>query len=138
MAQKEAKARIKINKLLEESGWRLLDSKEGKANVYLESNVKMEDLGDNFENTKRGFIDYELRDKDKRTLAILEAKSEDKHPLSAKEQARRYANGRDARFVILSNGNLHYFWDLESGNPHQIITLPREEDFQYKEDFFLH
>jgi type I restriction enzyme, R subunit len=50
MTQKEAKARIKINKLLEEAGWRFFDSKEGKANIHLESNVKVEDLGDNFEN----------------------------------------------------------------------------------------
>ena len=64
MAQKEAKARIKINKLLEEAGWRLLDSEEGKANVHFESNVKVEDLGDNFENTKNGYIDYELSSSD--------------------------------------------------------------------------
>ena len=35
MAEKEAKARIKINKLLEEAGWRLLDDEKGKANVLL-------------------------------------------------------------------------------------------------------
>ena len=34
---KEAKARIKINKLLEDSGWRLLDSADGKANVLFET-----------------------------------------------------------------------------------------------------
>jgi type I restriction enzyme R subunit len=31
VAAKEAKARIKINKLLEESGWRFFDTPEGKA-----------------------------------------------------------------------------------------------------------
>jgi hypothetical protein len=35
MAAKEARARIKINKLLEEAGWRLVDSPSGKANVLL-------------------------------------------------------------------------------------------------------
>ncbi len=25
---------------------------------------------------------------------------------------------------MLSNGNLHYFWDLERGNPHIITTFP--------------
>jgi type I restriction enzyme R subunit len=34
--QKEAKARIKINKLLEESKWRFFDDKSGKANIILE------------------------------------------------------------------------------------------------------
>ena len=32
----EAKARIKINKLLEEAGWRFFDSEEGKTNILLE------------------------------------------------------------------------------------------------------
>ena len=41
MKAKEAKARIKINKLLEESGWRFFDTDEGPANIYLEPNVKI-------------------------------------------------------------------------------------------------
>ena len=38
---KEAQARIKINKLLEEAGWRFFDSPEGKANIVLEASVKI-------------------------------------------------------------------------------------------------
>ncbi len=38
---KEAKARIKINKLLEEAGWRFFDDKKGSANIQLEPNVKI-------------------------------------------------------------------------------------------------
>jgi len=38
---KEAKARIRINKLLEAAGWRFFDTPEGKANVLLEINTKM-------------------------------------------------------------------------------------------------
>lgn len=41
MPEKEAKARIKINKLLEEAGWRLVDGPGGKANVVFESHVKI-------------------------------------------------------------------------------------------------
>lgn len=26
--------------------------------------------------------------------------------------------------MILSNGNLHYFWDLERGNPYIITSFP--------------
>lgn len=53
---KEAKARIKINKLLEYSGWQLLDSPQKKANVLFENNVKItkesfDELGENFERT---------------------------------------------------------------------------------------
>lgn len=38
---KEAQARVKINKLLESSGWRFFDSNEGKANIALEPNVSL-------------------------------------------------------------------------------------------------
>ena len=55
---------------------------------------------------------------------ILEAKAEDKNPLVGKEQARKYARSQNCRFVILSNGNLHYFWDLERGNPYIITSFP--------------
>ena len=89
---KEAKARIKINKLLEESGWRFFDSPEGKANISLEVNTKLtdralNDLGDDFEKTKTGFIDFLLLDDKSFPLAVLEAKREEKNPLDGKEQA---------------------------------------------------
>src|SRR5205823_14497619 len=31
------------------------------------------------------------------------------------------------RLVILSNGNLHYLWDLERGNPYVITTFPNPD-----------
>ena len=129
MPEKEAKARIKINKLLEEAGWRLLDGPEGKANVLLENNVNITEkhidaFCDNFENTKTGRTDFTLRDDRGFPLIVLEAKSEDRNPLTGKEQARKYARAHNCRFVILSNGNLHYFWDLEKGNPYVITKFP--------------
>ena len=42
---KEAQARIKINKLLEEAGWRFFDSSDGKANIILEPAVKISKAG---------------------------------------------------------------------------------------------
>jgi hypothetical protein len=33
----EAKARIKINKLHEEAGWRFFETNDGKVNIHLES-----------------------------------------------------------------------------------------------------
>lgn len=132
MGKKEAKARIKINKLLEESGWRFFDSEGKSANIVLEQNVKIsqkdfDNLGENFEKTKNGYTDFTLLDENSFPIAVLEAKSEDKHPLVGKEQARTYAKSLNARYVILSNGNLHYFWDLEIGNPQIITKYPTSE-----------
>lgn len=129
---KEAKARIKINKLLEEAGWRFFDSKEGKANILLENKTRLtqnelDEFGEDFEKTKNGFIDYLLLDKKGFPCIVLEAKKEEINPLFAKEQARKYAQSQNCRFIILSNGNLHYFWDLQRGNPNIIATFPKPE-----------
>jgi type I restriction enzyme R subunit len=129
MAAKEATARIKINKLLEAAGWRFFAEGDAPANIRLESNatIKTADLdafGENFEKTSKGYIDFLLLDAKGFPLIVLEAKSEDKNPLVGKEQARKYAKSYNCRFVILSNGNLHYFWDLERGNPYLITSFP--------------
>ena len=125
----EATARLKINKLLERAGWRFFPEGDKPANVRLEPHVaikqtELDSLGEDFEKTSRGFVDFLLLDAKGFPLIVLEAKSEDKEPLSAKEQARKYARSQNCRFVILSNGNLHYLWDLERGNPHIITSFP--------------
>ncbi|MDX9953519.1 MAG: DEAD/DEAH box helicase family protein [Anaerolineae bacterium] len=129
MPEKEATARIKINKLLEAAGWRFLPEGGLPATIRLEPGVTLKSsdldaLGENFEKTSKGFIDFLLLDARGFPLIVLEAKAEDKNPLVGKEQARKYARSQNCRFVILSNGNLHYFWDLERGNPYVITSFP--------------
>jgi type I restriction enzyme R subunit len=135
---KEAKARIKINKLLEDAGWRFFDNDEGNANISLENQIKVSQqhidaMGEDFEKSKNGFVDYLLLDSKQFPVCVLEAKKEEIHPLSAKEQARKYAENQKVRFIILSNGNLHYFWDLHKGNPETITRFPSQISLeQYK------
>ena len=125
----EAIARIKINKLLEASGWRFLAEGKKLANICLEQGTTMKESdlsgsGDDFEKTEKGYLDYLLLNARGFPFIVLEAKSEKIDPLSAKEKTRRYAKSQNCRFVILSNGNLHYFWDLERGNPYIITSFP--------------
>lgn len=129
MSAKEAKARIKINKLLEEAGWLFFDSEAGPANIQLEANVKLtkqkiDSLGKNFEKVSNGFIDFLLLDEQGKPFIVLEAKSEEKDPLTGKEQARAYAKANFVKYVILSNGNIHYFWNIYKGNPQIIVSFP--------------
>ena len=129
MPDKEATARIKINKLLEAAGWRFFADGTAPANIRLEPSVTIKStdldaLGANFEQSTKGFVDFLLLDAKGFPLLVLEAKAEDKNPLVGKEQARKYARSQNCRFVILSNGNLHYFWDLERGNPYVITSFP--------------
>lgn len=129
---REAKARILINNLLGRSGWRFFDDDKGPANIKLEAHVKLtkkilDELGNDFEKTAKGYVDYLLLDERGFPIGVLEAKSEKFEPLVGKEQARKYARSQNVRFVILSNGNLHYFCDLEQGNPVLITEFPTPE-----------
>ncbi len=126
---KEASARIKINKLLEEAGW------EFEKSIKVEAGVKLDDLGEDFEHTKNGFIDYLLLDDKGFPLVVLEAKREGKNPLDGKEQAREYARNNKARFIILSNGNIHYFWDTEHGTEKLITDYPSQKSLLDLENY---
>jgi type I restriction enzyme R subunit len=111
---KEAKARIKINEMLKEAGWKFFDDAEGKANIVLENNVKITEshvdaFGENFETTKNGFIDFLLLDKKGFPFIVLEAKSEDKHAWR-KEQARKYALSQHCCLLFYPMA-IHIIWD---------------------------
>lgn len=92
MSTKEATARIKINKLLEDAGWRFFLKGGKPANIQLEPSVnltsqQLDDLGNDFEKAGKGFVDFLLLDARGFPLVVLEAKSEDKRPLAARATA---------------------------------------------------
>ncbi len=137
---KEAKARIRINELLQRAGWRFFDDPTGPANIALEAGVKLkksilDEFGADFEKATNGFVDYLLLDGRSFPAAVLEAKRESLDPLIGKEKARQYARSQNVRFVILSNGNLHYFWDLDHGNPAIITEFPTPDSLGRFHDF---
>jgi type I restriction enzyme, R subunit len=131
----EAQARITINKMLEDAGWRFLpDSRGNRENVILEHRVSGRtfspnaDLGNDFERAPEGFVDYVLLNTDGRAVAVVEAKRESIDPLTAKEQARAYAANLNASHIFLSNGLVHWYWNLRQGNPVKVSRfLPLEE-----------
>jgi len=135
MKQKEASARIRINKLLETSGWRFVDDENGRANVDLEPGVDITKVGDDFELISKGYIDYLMLDDRGFPVCVLEAKREQVHPLSAKEQARDYAKSLNVRFVILSNGLSHYLWDTDGGNPELITEFPTQQALSHRSTY---
>lgn len=137
---KEAKSRVKINKLLEDADWRFFDNARGKANIRLENHTKItkqiiDAFGEDFEKTANGYIDYLLLDSKGYPLIVLEAKCSEINPLDAKEQARRYAQSQNCRFIILSNGNIHYLWDIKTGNPQLITQFPTQQSFEHHTKF---
>jgi len=74
---KEATARIKINKLLEAAGWRFFAEPAGPANIRLEPSAVIQEsdltaLGQNFEKTTKGFIDFLLLNEKGFPFIVLE------------------------------------------------------------------
>ena len=131
----EAQARITINKLLEEAGWRFLPDAQGRReNIVCEHRVTRtvispsQILGNDFEHAPQGFVDYVLLNTDDRPVAVTEAKRESIDPLTGKEQARSYAEGLGVSHIFLSNGLVHYYWNLRQGNPVKVSRfLPLEQ-----------
>jgi type I restriction enzyme R subunit len=131
----EAQARITINHLLEQAGWRFApDGDTHPANIVCEHRVtkklfiRGDELGKDFEHSPNGFVDYLLLNTDQRAIAVVEAKRESIEPLSAKEQARGYAESLGVQHVFLSNGLVHYYWNLQQGNPVKVSRfLPLEQ-----------
>lgn len=119
----EANARIIIDKLLRESDW-VLSGDDGVVNVDTEMQ------------NQSGFADYVLKDASDFPLCIIEAKKELISPLAGKEQARGYAESLNCRFVILSNGVSHYFWDIEQGSPTVIDIFPSQEQLELRKTNF--
>ena len=81
MADKEATARIKINRLLEAAGWRFFAEGGAPANICLEPTVTLKSidldaLGNDFQKVTKGFIDFLLLDARGRPLIVLEAKAD--------------------------------------------------------------
>ena len=106
----EEEAREKISHLIESAGW----------------NYREEALAGR--RSGRGFSDYLLYDADGLAVAVLEAKRADVPSLSGKEQAREYADSIGVRHVFLSNGDLHYHWVKDTGNPVRIMAMPKLDE----------
>jgi nucleoside-diphosphate-sugar epimerase len=65
-----------------------------------------------------------------RPLAVIEAKRFSIDPYAAKDQAREYAVSLNAPFVILSNGQDHYFWDYADGDARPILGMPTQANLE--------
>ena len=106
----EDRARVKITQMIETAGW-----------SYREEALTGRRGG-------MGFADYLLLDSDGLAVGLLEAKQAETPALSGKEQAREYADSIGVRHVLLSNGEAHYHWATDLGNPVPILELPTSDE----------
>ena len=85
----EAFARVRIDQLLKDAGWRLTDGQSVRFEYPLDDGGK---------------ADYALFDRQGRALAVLEAKSTSVNLSAGEAQGRRYADQLGVAFIFLSNG----------------------------------
>lgn len=86
------------------------------------------------------FSDYVLLGKDRKPLAVVEAKKSSKDAAIGREQAKQYCYnihkqlGGELPFCFYTNGLDTYFWDLNNYPPRKVIGFPTRDDlerFQY-------
>ena len=92
----EAFARVKIDALLRDSGWKPDDPRTVRLEQSLKGGLR---------------ADYVLSDRHGRPMAVIEAKRASTDPVAAQDQGLEYARLLDVPFVFLSNGEEVWFLD---------------------------
>lgn len=86
------------------------------------------------------YSDYVLLGRDRKPLAVVEAKKTYKDPAIGREQAKQYCyniqkqNRGKLPFCFYTNGHELHFWDLENYPPRKVVGYPTRDDlerFQY-------
>ncbi|MBM3331723.1 DEAD/DEAH box helicase [candidate division WOR-3 bacterium] len=136
MGLSEADARIVIDRLLREAGWDPEDKSQVKTERPAARSAAFVAEGKDGrefitgDNASSGRSDYVLYDSRGRPLAVIEAKSADINPYTAKQQAREYAESINAPFIFLSNGELTYFWDYKYADAELVASLYSRRDLE--------
>ena len=99
MSGTEAHARVKIDALLEDAGWKVAEG----TSVLFEHTLP--------DGTR---ADHVLCDRAGRPMAALEAKHAGIDPVAAQDQGRHYAAQLEVPFAFLSNGEEVWFLDRET------------------------
>lgn len=82
------------------------------------------------------FSDYVLLGRDRKPLAVVEAKKTSKDAALGREQAKQYCynicKDKDGElpFCFYTNGLEIYFWDLENYPPRKIVGFPTLDDLE--------
>jgi type I restriction enzyme, R subunit len=82
------------------------------------------------------FSDYVLLGKDRKPLAVIEAKKTSSNAAVGREQAKQYCYniqkqcGSELPFCFYTNGHELYFWDLENAPPRKVIGFPTRDDLE--------
>jgi len=141
MTRTEAQTRAElIDSQLAQSGWNVKDPTQVIEEFDILTSLP---LGVAEPRTPYGghqFSDYVLLGKDRKPLAVVEAKKSSRDAAIGREQAKQYCYniqkqlGGELPFCFYTNGYDIYFWDLDNYPPRKVVGFPTRDDlerFQY-------
>ncbi|SFL90766.1 DEAD/DEAH box helicase family protein [Variovorax sp. OV329] len=137
MSKSEVQTRAEhIDQLLAVSGWNVKDPTQvvEEFDILIGLPEGVSDPRTPYEG--RRFSDYVLLGKDRRPLAVVEAKRTEKDAALGREQAKQYCYniqkqiGGELPFCFYTNGLETYFWDLENAPPRKVVGFPSRDDLE--------
>ena len=141
MTRTEAQTRSElIDSQLAQSGWNVKDPAQVIEEFDILTPLPMGVAEPRTPYEGHQFSDYVLLGKDRKPLAVVEAKKTSKDAALGREQAKQYCCniqknlGGELPFCFYTNGHEIYFWDLDNYPPRKIVGFPTRDDlerFQY-------
>ena len=137
MTKTEAQTRSElIDRLLAQSGWNVKDPTQviEEFDIFTPLPEKVAEPRTRYEGHQ--FSDYVLLGKDRKPLAVIEAKKTARDAALGREQAKQYCYniqkqlGGELPFCFYTNGHETYFWDLENTPPRKVIGFPTRGDLE--------
>ena len=137
MTKTEAQTRSElIDGLLAQSGWNVKDSTQviEEFDILTALPEGVSEPRTRYEGHQ--FSDYVLLGKDRKPLAVIEAKKTARDAALGREQAKQYCYniqkqiGGELPFCFYTNGHETYFWDLENAPPRKVVGFPTRDDLE--------
>jgi type I restriction enzyme, R subunit len=123
-----------IDNHLKDAGWDVAN----KSQVITEFDITLDNVVSETPPPYGGhqFSDYVLLGRDKKPVAVVEAKKTSKDAEIGREQAKQYCqnirkqHGGELPFCFYTNGLDIYFWDIDNYPPRKIVGYPTRDDLE--------
>ena len=137
MTRTEAQTRSElIDSQLAQSGWNVKDPTQVIEEFDIPTPLPLGVAEPRTPYEGHQFSDYVLLGKDRKPLAVVEAKKTSKDAALGREQAKQYCYniqkqlGGELPFCFYTNGHEIYFWDLDNYPPRKIVGFPTRDDLE--------
>ena len=137
MSHSEAQTRAElVDRQLAQSGWNVKDPTQVVEEFDILTSLPEGVAEPRTRYEGHQFSDYVLLGKDRKPLAVVEAKKSSRDAAIGREQAKQYCYniqkqlGGELPFCFYTNGLETYFWELEHAPPRKVIGFPTRDDLE--------